>query len=85
VKNFGHQIQPPQRHPEQELGPTHDAIAIEMLRPLSVRSSWNRRTSSGVAVAGERFKYAANRSQLSMWLLCDAGPNLRAVMSSIIH
>jgi len=38
-----------------------------------------------VAVAGERFKYAANRSQLSMWLLCDAGPNLRAVMSSIMR
>src|SRR5208283_1028498 len=35
--------------------------------------------------AGERFKYAANRSQLSMWLLCDAGPNLRAVMSSIMR
>jgi ABC-type uncharacterized transport system substrate-binding protein len=34
---------------------------------------------------GKRFKYAANRSQLSMWLLCDAGPNLRAVMSSIMR
>jgi hypothetical protein len=56
-----------------------------MLRPLSIRSSWNRRTSSGVAVAGERFKYAANRSQLSMWLLCECGPNLRAVMSSIMR
>src|SRR6202050_4893022 len=40
-------------------------LRLGMLRPLSIRSSWNRRTSSGVAVAGERFKYAANRSQLS--------------------
>jgi len=60
-------------------------LRLGMLSPLSIRSSWNRRTSSGVAVAGERFKYAANRSQLSMWLLCDAGPNLRAVMSSIMR
>jgi hypothetical protein len=54
-------------------------------RPSVSGDSITRRTSSGVAVAGERFKYAANRSQLSMWLLCDAGPNLRAVMSSIMR
>jgi len=27
-----------------------------------------RRTSSGVAVSGERFSQAANRLQLEMWL-----------------
>jgi hypothetical protein len=38
-----------------------------------------------VALAGERFRNAANRSQLSMWLHCECGPNLRAVMSSIMR
>jgi len=41
--------------------------------------------SSAVAVSGERFKKAANRLQLSMWLRCECGPNLRAAMSSIMR
>jgi len=32
-------------------------------------------------VSGERFKNAANRLQLWMWLRCEWGPSLRAVMS----
>src|SRR3984893_6819800 len=38
-------------------------LRLQMLAPVSVRCSWNRRISSAVAVSGERFKYAANRSQ----------------------
>src|SRR6202011_785955 len=49
------------------------------------RCSWNRRISSAVAVPGERFKYAANRLQLLMWLLCVCGVSLRALMSSILR
>jgi hypothetical protein len=47
--------------------------------------SWKRRTSSAVAVSGERFKNAANRLQLWIWLRCEWGPSLRAVMSSIMR
>jgi hypothetical protein len=55
---------------------------LQMLRPLSIKCSWNRRMSSGVAVPGERFKKAAKRLQLWMWLLRERFPSLRAFMSS---
>src|SRR6516225_7448358 len=42
-------------------------LRLQMLTPLSMRCSWKRRTSSGVAVSGERFSQAANRLQLEMW------------------
>ena len=60
-------------------------LRLQMLVPVSVRCSWNRRISSAVAVPGERFKYAANRLQLLMWLLCVCGLSLRALMSSIMR
>ncbi len=60
-------------------------LRLQMLAPVSVRCSWNRRISSAVAVSGERFKYAANRLQLLMWLLCVCGLSLRALMSSIMR
>ena len=60
-------------------------LRLQMLAPVSVRYSWNRRISSAVAVSGERFKYAANRLQLLMWLLCVCGLSLRAFMSSIMR
>jgi hypothetical protein len=37
------------------------ALRLQMLTPLSMRWSWKRRTSSGVAVSGERLSQAANR------------------------
>src|SRR6516165_7386398 len=43
-------------------------LRLQMLAPLSMRCSWERRTSSGVAVSGELFSQAANRLQLEMWL-----------------
>jgi hypothetical protein len=43
-------------------------LRLQMLVPLSTRHSWNRRTSSGVTVSGERLSQAANRLQLEMWL-----------------
>jgi hypothetical protein len=60
-------------------------LRLQMLAPVSVRCSWNRRISSAVAVSGERFKYAANRLQLLMWLLWVSGLSLRALMSSIMR
>jgi hypothetical protein len=42
------------------------------------RSHGKRRTSSGVAVSGDRFRNAAKRLQLDMWLLCECAPSLRA-------
>jgi hypothetical protein len=39
-------------------------LRLQMLIPVSARCSWKRRTSSGVAVSGDRFKNAANRLQL---------------------
>jgi hypothetical protein len=38
-----------------------------------------------VAASGERFKYAANRLQLLMWLLYVCRLSLRALMSSIMR
>jgi hypothetical protein len=35
-------------------------LRLQMLAPLSMRCSWKHRTSSGVAVSGERFSRAAN-------------------------
>src|SRR5208337_3864344 len=57
-------------------------LRLGMLDPDSTKCSWNRRISSAVAVSGERFKNAANRLQLLMWLLCVCGLSLRALMSS---
>ena len=42
-------------------------LRLQMLAPFSMRCSWKRRTSSGVAVSGERFSQVANRLQLKMW------------------
>jgi hypothetical protein len=78
------EIVPPQRDAEQELHPGHDAVAIADAE-TSTKCSWKRRTSSAVAVSGERFKNAANRLQLWMWLRCEWGPSLRTVMSSIMR
>src|SRR5262249_12337340 len=61
-------------------------LRLQMLRPASsTKCSWKRRTSSAVAVSGDRFKNAANRLQLWIWLRCEWGPSLRAVMSSIMR
>ena len=60
-------------------------LRLQMLAPLSMRCSWNRRTSSAVAVSGERLSQAANRLQLEMWLRWVCGLSLRAAMSSIIR
>jgi hypothetical protein len=56
-----------------EIEPTHgdaeqDRSVIVRLRvwievPVSIRCSWNRRTSSTVVVSGDRFSQAANRLQ----------------------
>ena len=43
-------------------------LRLQMLAPLSTRCSWKRRTSSAVAVSGERLSQVANRLQLEMWL-----------------
>ena len=63
----------------KNLSPVMMRLRLQMLVPVSVRCSWNRRISSAVAVPGERFKYAANRLQLLVWLLCVCGLSLRAL------
>ena len=60
-------------------------LRLQMLAPLSTRCSWKRRTSSAVAVSGERLSQVVNRLQLEMWLRCVCGSSLRAAMSSIIR
>src|SRR5215510_1732304 len=60
-------------------------LRLQMLAPLSTRCSWKRRTSSGVAVSGERLSQAANRLQLETWLRCVCGVSLRAAISSSIR
>src|SRR5262245_34964136 len=60
-------------------------LRLQMLAPLSTRCSWKRRTSSGVAVSGERLSQAANRLQLETWLRCLCGVSLRAAISSSIR
>src|SRR5262249_52149039 len=60
-------------------------LRLEMLQPLSITLFWKAQMSSEVAVSGERLRNAANRLQLSMWLLCVCRPRLRAIMSSIMR
>src|SRR5215471_10354558 len=68
----------------RNLTPVMIRLRLQMLSPLSTRCSWKRRTSSAVAVSGERSRNAAKRLQLWMWLLCAWRPNLRAAISSHI-
>ena len=60
-------------------------LRLQMLAPSSTRCSWKSRTSSAVAVSGERLSQVVNRLQLEMWLRCVCGSSLRAAMSSIIR
>ena len=60
-------------------------LRLQMLMPDSAKCSWKRRTSSGVALSGDRFRNAAKRLQLEMWLRCECAPSLRAFMSSIMR
>src|SRR5215471_18929584 len=79
------QIVARQRDAEQEPHPGHDPIAVADARTALDEVQLERRTSSGVAVSGERLSQAANRLQLEMWLRCVCGLSLRAAMSSIMR
>src|SRR5262245_56241777 len=46
--------------------------------------SWKRRTSSTVAVSGERWRNAAKRLQLLMWSLCSAIFSIRCLIVVIV-
>ncbi|HET6161587.1 MAG TPA: hypothetical protein VFE34_24820, partial [Dongiaceae bacterium] len=61
----------------------HGALALA--ERLGELRAWLARVSSAVAVSGERFRNAANRLQLWMWLRCECGPSLRAFMSSTMR
>src|SRR5712692_3256906 len=50
--------------------------------PVSVRCSWNARSSSGVAVSGERPRKVASLLTARMYSRCVSGTNLRMLMSS---
>jgi len=60
-------------------------LRLQMLAPVSITKSWNRRMSSAVTVSGERPRNAANRAQPLRWLRWVCGCRLRAVMSSIMR
>ena len=66
-------------------------LRMQMLVPLSMSCCWKYFTSSGVAVAvavavsGERPSQAADRLQARRWLVWDAGPRLRDIISAIIR
>jgi len=51
---------------KRNLTPVMIRLRLQMLAPSSMRCSWNRRTSSAVAVSGDRFSQAAKRLQLEM-------------------
>ena len=73
------QIEPPHRDAEQ---PGHRAVASWIEVPVSIRCSWNWRTSSTVAVSGERFSQAANRLQARTWPVRVAFERFREAISS---
>src|SRR5258708_39758173 len=50
--------------------------------PVSVRCSWKARSSSGVAVSGERPRKVASLLTAPMYSRCVSGTNLRMLMSS---
>ena len=85
VIDLGGKIQSPQRHPEQEPQPGHDAVAVADARARLRQVQLERRMSAVVAVSGDRFRNAANRWQLRMWPLCVPAQSLRAFMSSIMR
>jgi hypothetical protein len=66
VINLGRKVQPPQCYAEQEL--VMMRLRLQMLMPVSAKWSWKRRTSSGAAASGDRFRNAAKHLQLWMWL-----------------
>src|SRR6476619_6548278 len=82
VIDLGRKIQSPQRHAKQEPQPGHDAVAVAdahtRLRKVELELA-------NVLGCGERFRNAANRLQLKMWLRCVWLPSLRAFMSSIMR
>src|SRR5258707_10889052 len=53
--------------------------------PVPVRCSWNERSSSGVAVSGDRPRKAASLLTARMYSRCVSGVNLRTLMSSSIR
>jgi hypothetical protein len=62
VPDLGRQIVAAQRHAEQEAHPGHDPVAVADAG--AALDEVQRRTSSAVAVSGERLSQAANRLQL---------------------
>ena len=86
MPDLGRQIVATQRDAEQEAHPGQDPVAVADAGPaLDEVELEAERTSSAVAVSGERLSQAANRLQLEMWLRCECGLSLRAAMSSIIR
>src|SRR6202171_1892747 len=53
--------------------------------PVPVRCSWNERSSSGVAVSGDRPRKAASLLTARTYSRCVSGVNWRTLMSSSIR
>src|SRR5215472_18794093 len=79
VVDLGREIVPPQRDAEQELHPAHDAVAI-----ADAEKGFNQVQLEAANVVG-RWPCRESALQLWMWLRCEWGQTLRAVMSSIMR
>jgi hypothetical protein len=64
VINLGGKVQPPSVARNRNFTPVMMRLRLQMLMPVSAKCSRKRRTSSGVAVSGDRFRNAAKRLQL---------------------
>jgi len=70
VKDLGGEIVAPQRDAEQELQPGHDPVAIADAETALDQVQLEAANVLSGGRVGERFKNAANRLQLWMWLRC---------------
>ncbi len=68
-------------------GPTGCAEpgCVQIFVPLLIRCGWKCFKSSGVTASGDRPSQEANRLQARKWLVCDAGPKLRANISAVMR
>src|SRR6266851_8431691 len=75
-------LRPVERHLEEERSAVTVALMLCGCKPVSVRCSWNARSSSGVALSGERPRKLASFLTARIYSRCVSGTNRRMLMSS---
>src|SRR6202166_3511501 len=75
-------LRPVERHLEENRSAVTVAWMLGGCKPVSVRCSWNARSSSAVAVSGERPKKPASFLTARIYSRCVSGTNRRMFMSS---